>query len=223
MRSLVAVSAREAKASSASGERLAPRSRTPSATASGDAGAAAPASALPATVLSTPRRAAARRSRRRCAFTRPAFVRITRAAQASSSPHSSAISCAISRPISSAISAAWRPVNACSIGPRSAGPSASSPSTCSGWRGEGAWRAGAMSTVSNMVPTPPASASAAARPVMSCVPGVTSSASSASSSVASPVDRCRCARVRRSRYSARRDRGKQMTKYSSAATTYTGP
>ena len=76
-----------------------------------------------------------------------------------------------------------------------------------------------MSTVSYMVPTPPASVAAAARPVMSCVPGVTSIWSVASSSLASPVERCRCDRVLRSRYSARRESGKQMAKYSTAATT----
>ena len=103
------------------------------------------------------------------------------------------------------------------------GSSASSASACSGWRGEGATRAGAMSTVPYMVCTPPAIVSAAARPVMSCVPGVTSIVSSANASVASPVARCLCERVRCSRYRSRRDSGKQMAKYSSAATTYTGP
>lgn len=57
-------------------------------------------------VAFNPRRAAARRSSRRCAFTRPDFVCIIRVAHAGSSPQSSAISWAISRPISSAISAA---------------------------------------------------------------------------------------------------------------------
>ena len=70
-----------------------------------------------------------------------------------------------------------------------------------------------------IVVTPPARAAAAARPVRSWVPGVTSAPSASSTSVASPVTTWRRLRIRRSRYTAARDRGKQMAKYSTAAAT----
>ena len=72
---------------------------------------------------------------------------------------------------------------------------------------------------STMVVTPAAMAWAAACPVMSWVPGVTSRASAASSSVASPVATWRWVPMRLSRYTAARESGKQMAKYSTAAAT----
>ena len=218
MRSLVAVSAREAKARRrppANG-RARRRSRRPSAAASGDVGAAAPAAALPPTVLSTPRRAAdaslqaavrlhAPRLRAHDARARtPRRRRIPRLSPARSR-----------RPISSAISAATRPVKRLVqrvelVGARLRGrpaPSLASPSTCKRVaRRGGLPRRGDVHRLVHGAHAAGQRRRPQRGPVMSCVPGVTSSC------VARPALRSRrpwtgagATRVRRSRYSARRE------------------